>query len=41
VRAESGDTTRVMTSAGVKKCDRSQDIRPESCHTNIISMYNG
>jgi hypothetical protein len=28
--SESGDTTGVMTSTGVRKCDRSQDIRLES-----------
>jgi hypothetical protein len=53
VRQELGDTSEVAMLTGVRKCDRSRDIRPESgmrpkshkwpklWYTCNISMYNG
>jgi hypothetical protein len=44
-RPESGDTTGVVTSIGVRKCNRGQDIQPESYlstrvgHTIGVVMY--
>jgi hypothetical protein len=36
VRPESGDTTGVVTSTGVGKCDRSQKVRLESGYTTRV-----